>query len=77
MNRLDAKIASKVTVSEDAGRAHPVETMLDLNEELRLKRTLKHALDEQVLIKNRMDAEAHAREQERERWARKEASFDL
>jgi hypothetical protein len=66
--RLDAKIASKVTVSEDAGRAHPVETMLDLNEELRLKRTLKHALDEQVLIKNRMDAEAHAREQERERF---------
>jgi hypothetical protein len=48
LRRADAKRRNKLLFSEDAGRAHPVEQMLDLDEELRLKRTLKHALDEQV-----------------------------
>ena len=46
--RAEAKRNSKVAVSENVGRAHPVEQMLDLDEEHRMKRTLKHALDEQV-----------------------------
>jgi hypothetical protein len=115
LRRADAKRRNKLLFSEDAGRAHPVEQMLDLDEELRLKRTLKHALDEQVrmssnkqnkitkkpmlfscalllfsfyadslppffflfflsfpcvqvMIKTRMDAEAHEMEREREKF---------
>ena len=50
--RAEAKRNSKVAVSENVGRAHPVEQMLDLDEEHRMKRTLKHALDEQVNNRN-------------------------